>query len=133
MDIRDPSPTNVGRWVRSLTDRCLSPKTVRNHHGIAHSLFQAALEHEPVPMCSANPCGRTRLPEVVQEEMRFLTHQQFDRLLNAAPDFYKPVLTTLVGTSRAGTPLRHQNFMTRVWQPFLVRAESSPAGSPLRL
>ncbi len=132
--------------------------------------------------------------------MRFLTHQQFDRLLNAAPDFYKPVFTTLVGTglrwgelaglqvqhvdllasppalrvaqtlqrqtdgkyalgppktraarrrvslpqnvvdallplvagkegneyvftSRAGTPLRHQNFMTRVWQPSLVRAE----------
>ncbi len=200
MDIRDPSPTDVGRWVRSLADRGLSPKTIRNHHGIAHSLFRAALEHEPAPMRSANPCARTRLPEVVQEEMRFLTHQQFDRLLNAAPQFYKPVFTALVGTglrwgelaglqvqhvdllasppalrvvqslqrqtdgsyalgppktraarrrvtlpqnvvdavlplvagkeghehvftSRAGTPLRHQNFMTRVWQPALAAAE----------
>ena len=151
-------------------------------------------------MRTGNPCGRTRLPEVVQEEMRFLTHQQFDRLLGAAADYYRPVFTTLVGTglrwgeltgllvqhvdllaappalrvvqtlqrqadgsyalgppktraarrrvslpqnvvdallplvagkesdeyvftSRSGAPLRHQNFMTRVWQPALSRAE----------
>ncbi len=98
MDIRDLSPTDVGRWVRSLADRGRSPKTIRNHHGIAHSLFQAAVEHEPVPMRAGNPCGRTRLPELIQEEMRFLTHQQFDRLLNTAPEFYRPVFTTLVGT-----------------------------------
>ncbi len=28
-----------------------------------------------------------------------------------------------VFTSRSGTPLRHQNFMTRVWQPALAAAE----------
>jgi integrase len=28
-----------------------------------------------------------------------------------------------VFTSRSGAPLRHQNFMTRVWQPALSRAE----------
>lgn len=98
MDIRDPSHTDVGRWVRSLGERGLSPKTIRNHHGVAYSMLQAAVEHEPVPMRAGNPCSRTRLPEVVQEEMRFLTHQEFDRLLKAAPEFYRPVFVTLVGT-----------------------------------
>lgn len=199
MDIRDVSPTDVGRWIRSLAGDRLSPKTIRNYHGVAYSMFQAAVDHEPVPMRAGNPCGRSRLPEVVQEEMRFLTHQQFDRLLHAAPEYYRPVFTTLVGTglrwgeltglhvaqvdllasppslrvtqtlqrqtdgsyglgppktrtarrnvslphnvveallplvagkdsgeyvftSPEGGFLRHQNFMTRVWQPALARA-----------
>jgi hypothetical protein len=53
------APTDVGVWIRGLQDRGLSPKTIRNLHGILFTLMQAATEHEPAPM---RPATHVRRP-----------------------------------------------------------------------
>jgi hypothetical protein len=50
------STTDVGTWVKSLQERGLSPKTIRNLHGLLFAIFQSATGHEPAPMRPGNPC-----------------------------------------------------------------------------
>lgn len=98
----------VQRWVADLLRgrgpvaagskrkrRVLSPKTVRNCHGLLYKLMQAAVKAK---LIRGNPCIETALPAKVHHEMRFLTEPEAERLLAAMPAHWRPLVLLLVST-----------------------------------
>jgi|SRR5215467_1393274 len=88
----------VQRWVADLIGRKprgLSRKTVANCHGLLHKVMSEAVAQR---LIRANPCERTRLPQRVHREMAFLTEPEAQRLVNAVPEWYRPLILTLLGT-----------------------------------
>jgi integrase len=96
----------VQRWVGQLRKgigppcgkrarKALSPKTVRNCHGLLFSIMQAAVRAKLIP---GNPCIDTALPERTHHEMRFLTEPEFGRLLAALPEHWRPLVLLLAST-----------------------------------
>jgi len=69
-----------------------SPKTIRNKHGLLAAALGAAVPNH----ISANPCDRIRLPRWTRPEMVCLTPEQFDRLLNAVTEGWRPLVEFLV-------------------------------------
>ncbi|MFE6819405.1 tyrosine-type recombinase/integrase [Streptomyces sp. NPDC057677] len=87
------SSRTVGAWVRVLErtmvrkgrgpyNRKMSPKTIRNLHGLLSSILNEAVQAEP-PLRARNPCERTRLPRkddggavAGDEDVEFLTPQE---------------------------------------------------------
>lgn len=79
-------------------DRTLSAKTIANAHGLLSSVMSFAVDEGAI---TSNPCSRTRLPrgpEHEQEDIRFLTHDEFWRLHDNTLEHYRPMLVFLVGT-----------------------------------
>lgn len=95
------TPMVVRKWVGDLakpTERNkagLAPKTIRNCHGLLHSMMQAAVDERVI---ATNPCVSTRLPARDHTEMRFLTRPEVDRLIANTDEHYQPLLHTLVST-----------------------------------
>ncbi len=75
--------------------RALSPKTVRNCHGLLHKVMQAAVKSK---LIRTNPCVETTLPARVHHEMRFLTEPEFARLVAAMPQHWRPLILLLAST-----------------------------------
>jgi len=99
-DVRDPegiTPLTIGRWItqlRGLDERAeadadeedapvgLSPKSVRNLHGLLSAILQSAVDRE-VPLRDRNPCRESakHLPSLEGEgpgEMVFLSPGEYD-------------------------------------------------------
>jgi integrase len=84
------SKRTVAAWVIKLettivpkTQRKMSPKTIRNLHGLLSSILKEAVEHEP-PLRTSNPCNATSLPDAddeTEDEMCFLTPDEVAVLL----------------------------------------------------
>lgn len=90
----DITPLVVQAFVAQLSGR-LSPKTVRNVHGLLHKLLESAVHAR---LIRANPASRTVLPRRVRREMRFLTEPEIGRLLAATPAHWRPLVLLLVST-----------------------------------
>lgn len=86
-----PDLERPGKWAR----RPLSAKTVRSCHGLLHSMMKAAVRARKIRV---NPCGDTKLPELVPREMRFLTEPEAGRLHAAVPEHWRPLVLLLVST-----------------------------------
>lgn len=98
--LEEITAATVQQWVAMLADgtsgrRPLSPKTIRNVHGLLHKVLQAAVVER---LIRTNPCAATRLPRRVHREMRFLTPPEVERLLVATPDHWRPLVLLLVAT-----------------------------------
>jgi integrase len=99
----DVSPIVVQRWVADLlagrtnvrNPRALAAKTVRNAHGLLHKILADAVAQR---LIRSNPCERTRLPGEVHVEMMFLDEAQADRLVQAMPEHWRPLVVCLLGT-----------------------------------
>lgn len=92
-DVRDPegiTPLRIGRWITSLRaddeesgEAGLSPKTVRNLHGLLSAILQTAVDRE-TPLRERNPCRESskHLPSLDDGEgpgeMVFLTPGEYD-------------------------------------------------------
>jgi integrase len=98
LDITAIDRTMIGGWVAALEEEDLSPKTIRNKHGLLFQIFEAATSHEPRPMRSRNPCRGTRLPTVWKAPIRPLSSVEFHRLLAAVGEPYRPLVELLVAT-----------------------------------
>ena len=99
----------VQRWVADLLAgkgpplgerahvhrRPLSPKSVRNCHGLLHVVLGAAVSQR---LLRINPCQQTGLPARTHREMRFLTDPEIGRLLSALPEHWRPMVALLVST-----------------------------------
>lgn len=85
-DPRDPT-----RWLR----KPIGPKTIRNCHGILHTIMDAAIAAK---LIRANPCASTNLPLWERREMRFLTDPEIARLIAALPVRWRPLVLLLVST-----------------------------------
>lgn len=96
------TPTVVGRWVRDLETQPapgrktpLAPKTIRNCHALLHKMMAAAVDERIIPR---NPCTKTGLPRSAKAEMHFFGSDELDRLINAAPEHYRPLFIFLPTT-----------------------------------
>ncbi|MFF4385546.1 tyrosine-type recombinase/integrase [Streptomyces sp. NPDC001552] len=99
-DVRSPkdfSKRTIGAWVNALAEtelwsgaarKRMSPKTIRNLHGLMSSILGEAADEEP-PLRERNPCKRTRLPRTDDdgvnsgdgdEDMTFLTPTEVEAI-----------------------------------------------------
>lgn len=130
-------PLVVQRWTADLLagrtpiGRPLAGKTVRNAHGMLHTIAEAAVWQR---LIRSNPCRRTGLPELNQREMRFLTQPEAERLLAALPPRWRPLVLVLLLTGirwgeavglRVGRVdvLAHQLAIVETMQELAVTAE----------
>ncbi len=126
MDIADPDgicPDTIAAWVKDLRTgvlqegadaededgwlrRPLSPKSVRNLHGLFYAIMQDAVERER-PLRSRNPCANTDLPSLSDgegdEEMVFLETEEYALIRDQIKDEDARFLSDLL----VGTGLRY--------------------------
>lgn len=85
---------DVARWVNSMAAKGSSGKTIANKHGFLSAALSAAVPtHIPF-----NPAAGQKLPETVRQEMVALTPQDFARLLDAVPEYWRPLVEFLVAS-----------------------------------
>lgn len=103
---------DIAQWVKGLettprkkTGKVPSPKTIANVHGFLSGALNVAVAHNP-PLINANPAAGRRLPRTTGEtteiddddEVRMLTHAEFDKLYNAIIEPYRPMLRLMVAS-----------------------------------
>lgn len=92
---------DVARWVNSIAGT-VKPKTIANAHSVLSAVMNTAMQ-DPRGIVTSNPAYRTRLPragEEDEEEIRFLTHEEFDILHREIPADYHPLTVWLFGTGQ---------------------------------
>lgn len=91
--------SHVTKWVAQKQAAKLSPKTIRNLHGFASSVFADAMNQHP-PLTGYNPFARKlgQLAQVRTEEMVFMTPSEFGTVLANVLDEYRPLTRLLAGT-----------------------------------
>lgn len=88
----------VAKLINGMDRAGKAAKTIANAHGLLSSIFKAAIRDGLV---DKNPCEAMRLPRTGEhelEDMRPLTRDEYDRLLAAAPDQWKPLIAFLFGS-----------------------------------
>lgn len=91
---------DVQAWVAGLEADGLAPATVAKCHQILAKILRAAVDAGHL---AVSPCGRTTLPRVEREEMRFLDPAEVERLAATIDGRYRPlVLLGAYGGLRAG-------------------------------
>lgn len=99
---------DMARWVqwmessgalnRDGTRRPASAKTIANKHGFISAALAAAVPR----YISSNPAADPRLPEgdprEADEDMLFLSHRDFDLLLEATTEYWQPMMEFMVAS-----------------------------------
>jgi integrase len=86
---------DIAEWVRWLEAKKNKPKTIKNKHGfLSGALGKAIPKH-----LATNPAAGTRLPrhtgtgdESDTDDMRMLTTTEFDALLAATSEYWRPMV-----------------------------------------
>ncbi|MDM7856653.1 tyrosine-type recombinase/integrase [Cellulomonas alba] len=88
---------HVSTWVRSMSARGYSPKTIANVHGLFSAAMSTAVRLGYRP---DNPCARVELPksQATHDDMTVLTRDEFALLLSKIPAHYQPLVLLLVAT-----------------------------------
>lgn len=100
---------DIARWVKRMetepsakTGRVVAPKTIKNKHGFLSGALAAAAAKGLIP---ANPAAGRRLPRKTGDsdddepgELRMLSRDEFDRLVSATPESWRPLLQFLVAS-----------------------------------
>lgn len=88
---------HVAGWVRAMTEKGLSPKTIANVHGLPSAVMTTAVS---LGYRADNPCVGVELPKSVatRDEMTVLTRDEFGLLLSKVSAHYQPLVLTLVAT-----------------------------------
>ena len=85
---------DIAQWVNAMAENGSSGKTIANKHGLLSAALTAAVPtHIPF-----NPAAGQKLPETVRQEMVALTPQDFARLLEAVPEYWRPLVEFLVAS-----------------------------------
>jgi integrase len=88
----------VAKAINALEAKGLKAKSIHNAHGLLSAVMGSAVVAEHI---GTNPCHKMRLPrvgEVGRQDERFLTHEEFYRLLAQIPEAHKPLVVTMFGT-----------------------------------
>ncbi|AVO21646.1 integrase [Mycobacterium phage MooMoo] len=98
------SEDDIARWVKVMETTGgrggdgHSPKTLRNKYGFLSGALNAAIPR----YLTANPAAGRRLPrgdaDDANDEIRMLTHAEFDRLYDAVTPHWRPMLQFMVMT-----------------------------------
>lgn len=94
---------DVASWVAWQEDqpssrhegRKIAAKTIRNYHGLLSSILTAAIDANHIP---ANPAKGTALTRGRRQGISFLTHEEFETVLEFIPDHYRSLVLFLAGT-----------------------------------
>ena len=103
------TPSLVQGWVSKVVQDGLSPRSIRKHHTLLHSIFKAAVRDRIV---AYNPSDGTSLPKVISTRRQTITAAQFDALLAAIPRQHRVLLQVGIETGMrwgelAALRLRH--------------------------
>jgi integrase len=93
--VPDVDRTVLARWVSTMRDDGLSPKTIKNVHGLLSAVMATAVRDG---MADANPCVGMRLPRSDPSELRFLTPEEFMAVREHIAPTYLPLTDFLAGT-----------------------------------
>jgi integrase len=111
----DVLPSTVQAWVTKAIGEGLSARSTVKYHVMLHGVFKRAVRDRVI---AYNPCSETELPKVVPRKTRTLTPEEFQRLLAAIPDRFKPMVLTEIETGLRWGELialrpRHIDFLRR--------------------
>ncbi|MEW2631768.1 site-specific integrase [Streptomyces sp. NPDC048389] len=107
--------------------RPMSPKTIRNLHGLLSSILQEAVTAEP-PLRGRNPCERTRLPRIDDhgadddEDIEFLTPQEVAGLRASFTSLQDQLMVDVA----YGTGLRYSELTALAPKSLLIEAGMHP-------
>ena len=104
---------DVQLFINSLTlgvgiDEPLSPKSIRNVHGVLHKCLSVAVNSKHI---TENPANFTILPRVIKPDIQPLTPEQLNRFLSAIKGHNKELLFTVA----VFTGLRQAELIGLTW------------------
>ena len=88
----------VAKTINALEAKGLSAKSIANAHGLLSAVMASAVLADHI---GTNPCHKMRLPrsrETERHDERFLTHEEYHRLIAEIPATYRPLVVTMFGT-----------------------------------
>ena len=88
-------PIEVRRWVAELEAKGYAPATVRKAYQVLSQIFKTAAESD---LIARSPCRGIDLPKIERGEMRFLSVEEIDRLVEATPERYRAFVITAAFT-----------------------------------
>ena len=106
MPITVLSRDDIAAWLNKLAEKNASGKTIKNKRDYLSGALKAAAKEG---LIKANPCEGVRAPRWDREEMCFLTHDEFNLLLERVPTYWQPLVVTLAGYFLGGIPLVRDN------------------------
>ncbi|WP_423833379.1 tyrosine-type recombinase/integrase [Streptomyces manipurensis] len=130
-NVKHFSSDTIDAWIRKLeqtwiwrgpTKKKLSPKTIRNLHGLLSSVLERAVLAEP-PLRARNPCKLSNLPRAddqIDDEMCFMTPQEIDGLMRCFSVRQDQLLVTVA----YGTGLRFGELTALMPQDIVDRGTS---------
>ena len=85
------------RWIKGMTKKGCSPKTVANVHGFVHAAMNSAVRRRLRP---DNPCNGRLLPkdDATEDKAMFLTMEQMNAIIDHADEWHKPMWRLLIGS-----------------------------------
>jgi integrase len=89
------SRDDIAGWVEHMRGAGASGKTIANKHGLLSAALNAAVNQKHIP---ANPGLGVRLPRTERDEMRFLSHEEFNALAAAVTEPWRPMIRFLVAS-----------------------------------
>ncbi|MFC1403169.1 MULTISPECIES: site-specific integrase [Streptacidiphilus] len=128
----------VQDWVNDLSSGALAPhdpkdrkprtkfksKTVRNQHGLLHSILQAAVDAEP-SLRETNPCANSSLPrpdaDQTEDDTTFLEREEFGWIFECIAEDAKDLAEGFAETGARWGEL------TALWPKDLIRRNGRPA------
>ncbi len=84
----DITPVHIRRVVATMA-ASLAPTTVRTNYGVLRAILTAAVEAD---LLVRSPCRGIRMPPHQRREVRFLSPHEFERLADAMPLEYRPMV-----------------------------------------
>ena len=88
---------HLNHWVKSMMAKGKAPKTIHNVHGLISAAMNTAEMLQYIPK---NPCRGVQLPSIdkAEDEAMFLTHSEFNMILEVMGERYKTFTSFLVMT-----------------------------------
>lgn len=118
------SRDDISQWIEDMRESGSSGKTISRKHVILSAALNRAVEDG---VLAANPAARMRLPRTERRQQRYLTTEEFDRLLTEVPESWRPFTRFLVASGcrlQEATALRpsdvdrahHTVLINRAWK-----------------
>lgn len=118
LKLTDLRSFDVQSIYTAMTERDLSPRTVRYTHTVLSSALKQAIRWN---MLDRNPCGAVELPRMKHKEMQALSPQEAGRFLsNAKDDEYGVVFAFALATG-----MRPEEYLALKWSDIDMEARTA--------
>jgi integrase len=90
--LRDIRTIDIEQWISAMHDEGMSSSRIRQAHSLISSTLAAAVRSRMLP---TNPAAGVSLPRKTRNEMKYLTPEQVQRLVEAIPEVHRTLIYTL--------------------------------------